>query len=163
ERQDLLDYVKELAERLTKSERKELLDHVASLQLGDVGAGRDLDAWVQSAWTALVDAIGTGGAGMPGPLAIRGVLAARSAWAPVGFAELTVAQRASAYALLARLLVERCQGVARAVGAPLTAKMVANSTGDLAAVFEAAFPGYLRGGTAKHVFRMLVTRGLAEP
>lgn len=169
EEPDLLATLKAGAERLTKPQRKELLDFVAALGLGDAGSTRDLDMWAAAAWSAFTDAVGTGGAGMAGPLALKGLLSARSAWAPVeafaarvGVAELTVAERKSAYTLLARLLVERAQGVARSVHAPLTGKMIANNTGDLAAIFDSSFPGYASAGLGRFLFKRLVQEGLRE-
>jgi hypothetical protein len=61
---------------------------------------------------------------------------------------LTVSERNAAYNVLAALLVDHAQNVARYVRVPLTAKFVCNFTREIAAIFDAAFPGYVRAGMA---------------
>lgn len=107
---------------------------------------------------------------MAGPLPLKRMLAARASWAPVegfaraaGFHKMRVPERLAAYRLLATILVERCQQVARAVRAPLSGKLVANSTGELGAMFDAAFPGYMRAGIAGIIFKRHITANEPEP
>lgn len=160
-----VEEVKTLLAKFTKPELKELYDHLAFLVMeGDVGQSRDLDMWAAEVYSAMVAAIGTGGAGMPGPLAVKRVLAARTAWGPVhdfadavGIADMKVAERQSCFRFLAHMLVARCREVAQHVHAPLTAKMVANNCGDIAATFDANFPGYAASGVAGFLFKRLAT------
>jgi hypothetical protein len=168
EKKPSLDHVKTLADQLTVAERKELLAYLASLQLDETGRGRDVDMWSQSIYDALTATIGTGGGGVVGPLAVKRLVAARSSWAYVEtfmaatkLDELTVAERQSVYTMLARLLVDRAAAVAKHAHVPLTPKLVANNTGDLAAIFDEAFPGYAAAGLARFVAKRLT--GPREP
>lgn len=160
----------DLADKLTASDLKKLYDHVAlKLASGATdGDTRTVDMWATAAYEALVDAIGTGGAGMAGPLAVKRLLSPRSSWAPVeeflaalGVTGAKPAVRLSVLRLLAKLLVEHCAGVAQHVRAPLSAKLVANNTGNLAAIFDNAFPGYVASGLAPMLIERLA-RGGAE-
>lgn len=157
-----LDQAQDLASKLSAADQKKLLDFLSLklLESGESGQTRDVDMWALAVYEATVAAIGTNGGGMAGPLALKRLLAARSSWGPietfaayVGLPKLQVAERQGAYRLLANMLVDRAQGVARAVRAPLTGKLVANNTADIAAIFDASFPGYLAGGLALVVFR----------
>lgn len=161
-----LQEAKALVLELSPADKKQLLDFTALQLLGEHESGqtRDLDQWALAVYEAIVATIGTQGGGMAGPLPIKRLLAARASWAPVesfarvaGFNKMKVPERLAAYRLLAQLLVQRSQEVARAVRAPLTAKMVANNTGDLAAIFDAHFPGYMRSGLAAMLFRRATT------
>lgn len=122
---------------------------------------RDVGMWTHAVHSALVRAIGGQGGGLPGPMAIRRLLAARSSWASIeGFmvgarlVELAVAERQACYHLLAKLLVDRSSEVARFAGIPLSAKLVASNAGDIAAVVARSFPGYVSSG----LFRMVALR-----
>lgn len=163
-----LTHIKDLVTRLSATDRKALYDHLALLQLGEDESTRDTDMWATAVYDAIVAAIGTGGAGMAGPLAAKRLLGARFSWAPVarfatalGLDRLTVAERLAVFRLIAGLLVERCKGIARHARIPLNAKLVANNTGDLAEVFNDAFPGYVESGLVPLLVRRLV-RGSAK-
>lgn len=152
---------------LTESELKALYDHLAlRLQaLATTGSegNRDLDTWSTAVYAALTEANGGGGAGMPGPLVVKRLVGVRSCWAPVSefaaqceYKGITVAERASLFTLLAKLLVERSQQVARHAGIPLTVKLVANNSADIAAIVNGAFPGYGASGLLPFMVKQLV-------
>jgi hypothetical protein len=160
-----VEEAKAILGKCTKPELKELYDHLAFLVMEhDAGQSRDLDMWAAEVYAAMADAIGTAGAGMPGPLAVKSVLRGRTAWGPVydfaaavGVLDMKVAERKSCFRFLARLLVARCREVAQHVHAPLTAKMVANNCGDIAAIFDVNFPGYAASGVAGFLFKRLAS------
>lgn len=158
-----LDEVKALAQQLNEVEMGQLLDFLAAQRL-QLAAGRDVEAWAQAVYDALVRTLGHGGLGLPGPIPLRRLLATHSAWTPVEawmeaheLDNLKVAERRSVYFLLARLLVERAQEIAQYGDLPLTPKLVANSTRDIAAIFDRAFPGYSSAGLVHIVVRRLVS------
>lgn len=159
-----------LADELSAVELKQAYEALALKLLETSGSERDVEMWAHSVYHAIVDALGGSGGGVAGPLALKRLLAARSSWAHVeafmrdaGLADLKVAERQACYHLLAKLVVERAQAVARRAGIPLAGKLVANQTQDLAAIFDAAFPGYVGGGLAKFVcLRMISGEGRSE-
>jgi hypothetical protein len=69
-----------------------------------------------------------------------------------------VVERGSVYRMLAALLVDHARSISDFTGAPLGPKLVGSCTGNIAGVFEKAFPGYVRAGLAKIAARQLVTR-----
>lgn len=154
------------AKNLSPIERRELLAELAlDNQLASKGAGRDLEMWSGAVSEALEDAIGRSGVSAAGPLVVRRLLSAPSAWSPVEefmvrskMQELTVSERNSVYLLLARLLVARCREIGRHTSAPLTPKFVAGQAPTIGAVFDAAFPGYAQAGLARFVAKRLTMR-----
>lgn len=156
----------DLVEKLTGSDLKKLYDHLA-LRLATVEAPqRDLSMWATAVYDALTASNGGSGAGLPGPLAVKQLLGARSCWSYVesfarslGAEELRPAERLSLYRLLANLLVLRCVDVARHARIPLSAKLVANNCSDIASVFESAFPGYVGSGLVGVLVKRLLAGG----
>lgn len=153
EDQDLLAHLIAESSRLDLADVKRLYEHLALELMAPPSDSRDVDMWAHAVYQALARALGTQGGGLPGPLAIKRLLSARSAWAPVdGFmrdaklADLMVAQRQAIYVLLASLLVDLAIEVARHAHIPVSAKLVANNAVNLAALVERSFPGYVRSG-----------------
>jgi hypothetical protein len=150
-----VDDVLHLAAQMTAKERQELLDQLGlQNQLASKSVmNPDLEMWSGAVLTALNDAIGLGGGENYGVMLLKRLLGSSSTWRPVeqymlssGLSELNRNTRLSVYLLFARLLVEECRDLASVVGAPLSAKFVANRTGDLAGVVDRAFPGYAAAG-----------------
>lgn len=144
-----LDSIHALVAGLGYQQKQALYDSLAAALRDASPADRELDMWASSLYNALVAALGGKGGGVPGPGVIRALCAPRKAWAPVegfmsanGFTGLKVAERQAVYHLLARLLVERGQAIARRAGIPLGPKLLAHNTGDIAAIVDQAFPGY---------------------
>jgi hypothetical protein len=153
-----------VVDRMSAANQKALYDALALRFQGQKPADRELEAWASSVYTAAQEALGVGGGGMAGPLVFRRLLGAPTAWAPVesfmrgsGLAELLVAERLAVMRLLAKLLVARCQKLARHSGIPLGPKLIANNTADLAAIVDQELPGYGRSKmllyVAQHMFR----------
>lgn len=164
---EALQRILDLAADLTQADRKQALDHLASLQATEVG-GRDVEMWAHAIHGALVQALGASGDGVPGPLVIRRAVGAREAWRPVeAFMSaarldgLMVAERQAVYHFLAAMLVRRAQEVARYADLPLGLKLVVNNAGDLAAIFDRQFPGYVQNGFVRMLVGRLVRGELA--
>lgn len=157
--EDKIEALQRQAEGLSAADRRRLLDALALAELNaGTEADRDLVMWAQCVAEAL-----EGVTSMSyGPLVVRKALATRPAWMPVQ--ELIKATKApdvqarqSVYGLLSRLLVGHADEVSKRSGAPLSAKLVANCAPNIAALFDQAFPGYLRNGLAPLVVRQLVS------
>lgn len=149
---------------LSKEQRKEILDRLAADALLNPtrAADRDIVMWTEAVHRELVRVVGASGGDVAGLVPLRKLLQAGNSWGPVTefmtaskLADLPVNERQRAYYLLAQLLVRHARYVARKSGAPLSAKLVANCTGNLAGVFEDSFPGYLEAGLARMVCRTL--------
>ena len=145
-----------LADQLKPKDRKELLDRLAlqhGLEVAPTASDRDLNMWSEAVHCALEESLGGEmGAGV-GVLAIRRLVGARSAWAPVSefmrtskLSDLTVMERQSCYGMLAKLLVDHARYVARQSGAPLGPKLVSPCAGSIRGIVDRAFPGYLAAG-----------------
>lgn len=145
-----------LADQLKPKDRKELLDRLAlqhGLEVAPTASDRDLNMWSEAVHCALEESLGGEmGAGV-GVLAIRRLVGARSAWAPVSefmrtskLSDLTVMERQSCYGMLAKLLVDHARYVARQSGAPLGPKLVSSCAGSIRGIVDRAFPGYLAAG-----------------
>jgi hypothetical protein len=67
--------------------------------------------------------------------------------------DLPVLERQQAYNLVAELLVQYAKVAARRSGAPMSPKLVANCSQNVAGVFDSAFPGYAASGLARMVVR----------
>ncbi len=151
------------AEQLNAADRKTLLAHLAlNEQTSSQGSGRDLDMWAQAVYEALVQAVGTEAGAGQGPALVKRSLGLPAAWAPVvAFMEasklrsLTVTERQSVYALLAKMVVQNARFISRKSGAPLSAKLVGNCATHVASLFDNAFPGYVSSGLALIVARQL--------
>lgn len=161
ELQDLLH----LADQLNVAERRELLDRLALKAQTADRPDRDIEMWAGAVYDALQDQLGASAGAMGGPLVIKRVVGATSSWKPVEqfmkaskLAELKVPNRLAVYRMLARMLVDYVDDLARSSRLPLTPKLVANCSGHLPGLFEASFPGYLQAGLAH-----MVARRLAEP
>lgn len=155
----------EMFRTLPQQQRKLFLDQAAAAQLLDSAnteAARDVQMWSAAVYDALCAAVGGPGAINLGPLSVKKVLGAATAFAPVasfmavgGMDKLPVVDRQAVYVLLADLLVKHAKGIARHTGTPLALKLVANCTNNIAGVFDNAFPGYLQAGLAPLVARQM--------
>lgn len=150
---------------LSKSDRKELLARLALAEQAPAQQSRDLDMWGEAVYSALVAAIGAGDGTGLGPLPLKRLLGASNSWEPVlglmkssGMLEFQVVKRQAIYNMLAELLIDDAQKLARAVGAPMSAKFVANRAAQLSAIVDAAYPGYLRAGLMPMVADRLAQR-----
>lgn len=158
-----LNQVEELqkaARTLTAEQRKQLLDLLAFdvTQQTTSLADRELVMWSG----CVADAMQRVTTVSYGPQLVRRALASRPAWMPVQelmkaskLAENSVNERQSIYTLLAGILVEHANYVAKKSGAPLSAKLVANCAPQLAALFDQQFPGYLAAGLVPVVVKRL--------
>lgn len=154
-----------LADRMTSADRKTLLARLALAdQTSKQGSGRDLDMWAQAVYAALVQAVGTEAGAGQGPAIIKRSLGLPAAWAPVNsFMEasklrsLTVTERQSVYALLAKMVVQNARFISRKTGAPIGAKLVANCATHVASLFDNSFPGYAASGLALIVAKQLTS------
>lgn len=155
--------IKKLTATLNPSQRATLLAEL-SLQAtqSDNGSIRDLDMWSQSVYAALVGANGGLAGGVPGPAVVKRSLASSGTWSIVrGFMSdskldlLKVTERQSVYDMLAQMVVKNAVYVSRKSGAPLSPKLVANCSTNVASLFEQSFPGYVRSGLAHIVARRL--------
>lgn len=157
-----------LADQLPANDKRELLDRLAlqhGLKSAPASSDRDLNMWAEAIHGALEASLGGRDGEGAGVLVIRRLVGSRSAWAPVldfmkasKLAELTVAERQSCYQLLAGLLVEHAQFVARRSGAPLGPKLISSCAGSISGIFDRSFPGYLAAGLARVVARQLTAR-----
>jgi hypothetical protein len=147
---------------LPAKDRKAVIDSLLleTQLIGEADAGRDLDMWAEAVHRELTRRLGSLDGGIVGPMVVRKLVAAGASWKPVEqfmaaskLSELTVTERQRAYYMLAELLVRHALTVARRSGAPMSAKLVANCTNNLAGVFEESFPGYLEAGLARMVTR----------
>jgi hypothetical protein len=151
--------------RLPKSERKELLARLSLAESAKPGESRDVDMWIGAVYSALLDAVGADRGVGGGPLALKRVLGASSAWGPVlglmessGLMTLTVVRRQAVYNLFAGLLVDHARSTARRAGFPLSARFAATCAQNLPAIVDSAFPGYLRAGILPLVADRLTNR-----
>lgn len=159
---DLEELVK-LTEALTPTERKQLLARLSlAAQDQNTRQLRDLDMWATAVWEGLLAANGMGEGAGQGPLLVKRALAG-SAWGPVegfmedsGFMDLKVVERQSLYRMLAKLVIEKAQYISRKSGAPLSAKLVANTSSNIASIFDQHFPGYLASGLGRFVAKALL-------
>ena len=149
---------------LNKADKQALLDRLAleNQLTAAVVQNKDLDMWSEAILKALEETIGQWVGHSYGLTLVKRSMGTSSSWRPVELfmknsklQELTSAERQSAYFMLARLLVERADDQTEFVGAPLTLKYIAGQTGNLAAIFDRSFPGYLAAGLAKIVARQL--------
>lgn len=160
------DEVYRTLDHLSKAEKKKLIDRLLldqHLSAAPTSADRDLDMWASAVHNALVRVVGGGGAGVAGPTLVRKLVGVGNAWRPVEafmqsskLCELPVVERQRSYNMLANLLMNHVRHVARASGAPLSAKLVGACAVNLPGVFEGAFPGYLEAGLAKIVARQQI-------
>lgn len=161
-----LSQLLDLAATLSAGDRKQLLDQLALDQLvtseRNLADSRDVDMWLRSIGTALQAALGGGSGTAYPPMVLKRTIGSLQNWEHVerfmhvaGLAELTVLKRQQAYNLLADLLVKHAIEIAGHTGAPLGPKLVANCVGTVGALFDRAFPGYLRAGMAGAVIDRL--------
>ncbi len=151
------------ATKLSKADQQQLLAHLALMASGQDGDQvRDKDMWAAAVTTALVEANGGRPGGVPGQMIVKRSTASGTPWQAVwgfiessGFSKLQVTERQSVYGLLASLVVKNAVYVSRETGAPLSPRLVANCSNNLAGLFDQAFPGYLRAGLAPIVARRL--------
>jgi hypothetical protein len=152
----------EILKGLDSTAKKELLDRLLLEQQmnPDRGQDRDKDMWAAAVYRELSRIGGGADGGLMPQGVIRKAVAVGTSWQHVEsfmknsrLAEMTVTEKQAVYYLLAQLLVEHARYVARNSGAPLGVKLVTQCTGNLAGVFENAFPGYLEAGLARVVAR----------
>lgn len=163
----LVEEMKTKAKLLSKQERKELADYLHYLALptnrntaAPDTATRAEVLWGDAVAEELFKLVGGGPKTFPPTAAL--VTLRRQVWAGIdsfirdaGIPAHSSIEKISAYRVLARLLVLHAQGTADHVGAPLTVKFVLERASNMAAVFDAAFPGYLGSGMAARVFPVL--------
>lgn len=161
-----LNNVMAQASALSKEQRAELLAQL-SLEVNKQSGhqARDVEMWATAVHEALQEALGGALGSVVGPLAVRRIVGTHKAFEPVAefmaksrLSENQVRERLSIYRLLADLLVAHARKAARYHGAPLSLKLVANSTANVAGLFDAAFPGYLAAGLAPVVARRLTQK-----
>lgn len=148
---------------LSVDQKKALLDRLAlELQAEKTtkkDSNRDLDMWA----TGLLQAISKVVVGHSyGILLIKKTVGTTAHWTPVHnfmeqsrLATCSVTERQGVYNLLADLVVASAMKAATYAGAPLSLKVVANCTNNVASCFESAFPGYLASGLAKVVVKQM--------
>lgn len=159
-----LDRILEEAKSLSAADRRKLLDHLALVSKeAEDASPRDVEMWVVAVYEELVRVLGVGDGASVGPVIVKRALSPRAAWAPVqgfmankAFEGLQAIERQSIYRLLATLLVRHARSVSSRSGAPLSPKLVANCTGNVAGLFDQAFPGYLRAGLGRVIVRQLI-------
>lgn len=153
------------AQGLTAKQRQELLDQLslANRMSRSADQDRDLDMWATAVHSILTDRVVSSDGSGYGRLLVKQLLAPSQNWRPVQefmaqskLCELKVVERTSVYFMLAELLVKHAEKVAIYSGAPLGPKLVGSCAHNIAGVFDAAFPGYLRAGLAKIAARQLV-------
>lgn len=154
-----VESVVELVRKLNDVQKKELLALLALDATEQVSGSddRDVRMWSEAVADELADVTHTS----VGPLLVRKVLAPKASWAVVhelvtaaGRATpLTVQERQSMYCLLAGVLVNHANYVAKSSGAPLSAKLVGNCVVNLPGLLDDAFPGYLHAGLMPLVVR----------
>lgn len=150
--------VLDLVGKLSVEERRALLDQLALQALEDEAPrpdDRELNLWSVAVHSALNQALGDEARGDVGLIIVRRQVGARSAWRPVvefmrsgKLDKLSLAERQSAYDLLAKMVVAHARSVARRSGAPLGPKLVGSCAASVRGLFDASFPGYLRSGLA---------------
>ena len=157
--QRILDSIK----LLSPSKQKELLARL-SLQNQTLanGESRDVDMWSLAVYEALVGVDGSGDRDVPGPMVIKRLVGASTAWRPIKdfmeaskFDELKVTERQSIYYMLAKLVVAHAAGKARYLEIPLTVRFIAGCSVHVASIFDASFPGYLKSGLALMVAKSM--------
>ena len=146
---------------MTPTERLALAERLLAANLGAVEQGRDVDMWATAITEALAGAMKQKGIPAYGFMPVRKVVGAASTWAPVkafaasaGFEGMAVAERQSAYQLLADLVVRNAVRIGRRSGIPMSLKFVGGLISQLASFFDHEFPGYLESGLASIPFRM---------
>lgn len=165
---DSLGNVLNLAAELTPDQRRELL---ARLSLDSnskhMEQARDVDMWAEAVFRALHGSGGESVMVSAGPAVVKRTVGAPQAWRPVSefmdssrLATLKVTERQSVYGMLAKLVTDHARRVARRSGIPLTIRLVGNCAGNVAGLFDNAFPGYLDSGLALIVAKRL-TAGAA--
>lgn len=164
--QELIQQAKDLVGLLDPAQKKRLLDELALEQLSTSATktpdqARNLDMWATAVYEAFSAALGGSTATGIGPVLVRRTMAQQSVWAPVEsflevsrLGELSVQERLGIFRMLAQMLVSHSRKVARYGKVPVSIKLVGNNTGNLAGLFEDAFPGYLAAGMARIVARM---------
>lgn len=165
-----MDACLKILRSLKRSDQKSVLDQLA-YQLGSEAshaASRDKEMWAGAVYDAIVQAIGGGAGGLPGPMVFKRVLASPESWQHVdgfmqssGFSGAPVSERNAVYQLLAKIMTAHAVHLNRTFGYPLTPKMLGNLTQHLPTLFEDAFPGYLSAGLASVLLRSLV-RGFQQ-
>jgi len=163
---DKIENVVELASTLSPEQQKELLARLSlGLALKPTYRDRDVEMWAVAVHEALQDALGGSLGSSLGPLQVKGLVGSHKAFEPVNefmvrsrLNENQVRERLALYRILADLVVARTRTVCRHTGAPLALKTVVNNIPNIAAIFDAAFPGYLAAGLAPVVARQLCHR-----
>lgn len=162
EEDDVVENLMASASRMTAEQRRDLLARLSLAESGMAGRERDQDMWAGAVHAALLDVAGAGDGAVLGPMAVKRLVAAPKAFAPVAafmaatkLDRLTVQERQSFYGLLARLLVGHASEVSARSGAPMSARLVTQCGANVAAVFNQSFPGYAAAGLAHVVARRL--------
>lgn len=150
-----IDEVLDHAMKLDRKQAKQLLDQLAlRMQMTDKSLhNRDLEAWVSCVHNELNRELGAENS--YGIMQVRKALGEPECWRPVeafmaaaGMESRTSAERRAMYMLLAELLIEHTRYETRRMKFGLVLSSVARYVVDLVAIFDDAFPGYLRSGLA---------------
>ena len=167
----VVNQIKEQIESLSKSERKEVSDHILYLNQGKAVTSttiqdRDLAMWGESLAAELKRVTGEGTGTFPGNPTLRKLLV--GGYAPVlqattasGIDRYGSADRKMWYGLLSKLLIEHSLTIAAFVKAPVCMKFILQQTDKVPGLVENAFPGYIRAGLVGVVIsRFTENRGI---
>lgn len=155
-----VESILEAARRLSAEDRQKLLALLAADREAEGNADPDQALWFEALLSAFERAhVPLAGAGGPRQC-IRANFGPVKAWGPVklliqhvGFDKMSRAERLSGFQLIAGLLLVHSREVCAHVGAPVTAKTVSNHVGNIEAIFDSQFPGYLAAGLGGLPFR----------
>lgn len=150
-------------DKLTPTERKQLLDHLALQTISTkTDQDRDIAMWSVSVHDGLLATLGGLDMSAYGVIQIRKLLGAAKTWRPVadlatalGMDKLPVTERQYAFHVLAGVLLRFATASAQRTGASLTLPYVVNCCQSIGAAFNAAFPGYIAGGVGPLMFNMM--------
>ena len=152
-----------LASKLTEAENKTLLAKLSLAQQTQSTQTRDLDMWSVAVYEAILAAQRGSDGAVQGPMLVKRAVSSHSNWSAVRdfmvaskLLSLSVTERQSIYQLLAKLVVQSARFIARRSGAPLSAKLVASCSVNVASLFDNAFPGYVASGLALMVAQQLI-------
>lgn len=155
---------------LEVSEQKRVIDELVLIHESrgrNAAEDRELDIWCSRVLAALQRAMGAAEASGVGLYLVKRTVGTRSCWHPVRdfvaahCQDYSAIERGSVYALLADLLVQYCQRLARRHDMPLGLKLISQHSGNIAGIFDAAFPGYAQAGMTAFVLGRQ-TKGLAH-
>lgn len=151
-----------LADSLSTQDQQSLLDHLALQRKASRKVSTDTtrsDLWFGAVTEALDDVLRSGGLASPG----LGILkknygdsfVAVETFIKSAAPTLTVTEKTAFYRILAKLLVEHADFVAKKSGIPLSAKLLFNCMGSLPGLVDNTFPGYTQAGLLPLVIKKM--------